>query len=125
MTITAKQEVAGLASDLIRIDSFNAGDNTGAGEREAAEHVAALLAEVGLESTLLEPRKNRASVIARIEGQDPSRPALLIHGHLDVVPADPADWRVPPPSGGASHARVLGRGARGTKDNGATIPAVA
>ena len=53
-TITAQQEVAALASDLIRIDSTNAGDNSGPGERAAAEHVAALLAEVGLEPTVLE-----------------------------------------------------------------------
>ena len=46
-TITAQQEVAGLASDLIRIDSTNTGDDSGPGERKAAEHVAGLLAEVG------------------------------------------------------------------------------
>ena len=98
-TITAQQEVAGLASDLIRIDTTNMGDDSGPGERRAAEHVAGLLAEVGLEPTLLESRKNRASVVTRFEGADPSRPALLIHGHLDVVPADAADWRVHPLSG--------------------------
>jgi acetylornithine deacetylase/succinyl-diaminopimelate desuccinylase-like protein len=92
MTTTAQQEVAGLASDLIRIDSTNRGDNSGPGERAAAEHVAGLLAEVGLEPTVLESDKNRTSVITRVEGTDPSRPALLIHGHLDVVPADAADW---------------------------------
>ena len=48
MSITAQQEVAGLASDLIRIDTFNAGDDSGQGERAAAEHVAGLLSEVGL-----------------------------------------------------------------------------
>src|SRR5215472_2449072 len=124
MTITAKQEVAGLASDLIRIDSFNPGDNTGPGEREAAEHVAALLAEVGLESTLLESHKNRASVIARIEGHDPSRPALLIHGHLDVVPADPADWQIHPLSGEIKDGCVWGRGAVDMKDMDAMMLAV-
>src|SRR5215472_1709967 len=124
MTITAKHEVAGLASDLIRIDSFNPGDNTGPGEREAAEHVAALLAEVGLESTLLESHKNRASVIARIEGHDPSRPALLIHGHLDVVPADPADWQIHPLSGEISGGCVWGRGAVDMKDMDAMMLAV-
>jgi acetylornithine deacetylase/succinyl-diaminopimelate desuccinylase-like protein len=124
MTITAQQEVAGLASDLIRIDSFNPGDNTGPGEREAAEHVAALLAQVGLEPTLLESHKNRASVIARIEGQDPSRPALLIHGHLDVVPADPADWQLHPLSGEIKDGYVWGRGAVDMKDMDAMMLAV-
>ncbi|HWF82312.1 MAG TPA: M20/M25/M40 family metallo-hydrolase [Streptosporangiaceae bacterium] len=124
MTITAKQEVAGLASDLIRIDSFNSGDNTGPGERQAAEHVAALLAEVGIEPTLLESSKNRTSVIARIEGEDPSRPALLIHGHLDVVPADPADWQVHPLSGEIKDGSVWGRGAVDMKDMDAMMLAV-
>src|SRR5215472_6485184 len=124
MTITAQQEVAGLASDLIRIASFNPGDNTGRGEREAAEHVAALLDEVGLESTLLESHQNRASVIARIEGHDPSRPALLIHGHLDVVPADPADWQIHPLSGEIKDGCVWGRGAVDMKDMDAMMLAV-
>src|SRR5947199_10211148 len=83
----AEEEVAGLCSDFIRIDTTNRGDNSGPGERAAAEHVAALLSEVGLQATLLESSPGRASVITRITGADPSRPALLIHGHLDVVPA--------------------------------------
>ncbi len=123
-TITAQQEVAGLASDLIRIDSFNAGDNTGPGEREAAEHVAGLLAEVGLEPTLLDSHKNRTSVFARIPGLDPSRPALLIHGHLDVVPADAADWQVHPLSGDVKDGCVWGRGAVDMKDMDAMMLAV-
>ena len=96
---TAQDEVAGLCSDLIRIDTSNRGDNSGPGERKAAEHVAALLAEVGLEPTLLESDPGRASVVTRIAGEDSTRPALLIHGHLDVVPANPADWAVHPFSG--------------------------
>jgi len=123
-TITAQQEVAGLASDLIRIDTTNTGDDSGPGERMAAEHVAALLAEVGLEPTLLESRKNRASVVARIEGEDSSRPGLLIHGHLDVVPFDPDDWRVHPLSGEISGGCVWGRGAVDMKDMDAMMLAV-
>src|SRR5271169_2604789 len=84
----AEDEVAGLASDLIRIDTSNPGDHSGPGERAAAEHVAGLLAEAGLAPTVLESHDKRTSVVARIEGTGPSRPALLIHGHLDVVPAD-------------------------------------
>ena len=123
-TITAQDEVAGLASDLIRIDTTNTGDDSGPGERMAAEHVAGLLAEVGLEPTLLESRKNRASVVARIEGQDRSRPALLIHGHLDVVPFDADDWRVHPLSGEISGGCVWGRGAVDMKDMDAMMLAV-
>jgi acetylornithine deacetylase/succinyl-diaminopimelate desuccinylase-like protein len=124
MTITAQQEVAGLTSDLIRIDTTNTGDDSGPGERRAAEHVAALLSEVGLEPTVLESRKNRASVVTRIEGADPARPALLIHGHLDVVPFDPADWQVHPLSGEVADGCVWGRGAVDMKDMDAMMLAV-
>ncbi|HVB46255.1 MAG TPA: M20/M25/M40 family metallo-hydrolase [Streptosporangiaceae bacterium] len=124
MSITAQQEVAGLASDLIRIDTINPGDDSGPGERAAAEHVAALLAEVGLEPIVLESRPRRASVVTRITGEDPSRPALLIHGHLDVVPADPADWRVHPLSGEIAEGCVWGRGAVDMKDMDAMMLAV-
>ena len=121
---TAQEEVAGLASDLIRIDSTNLGDNAGPGERKAAEHVAQLLAEVGLEPKVLESSKNRTSLVTRIEGEDPSRPALLIHGHLDVVPADPRDWQVHPLSGEIRDGCVWGRGAVDMKDMDAMMLAV-
>ncbi len=120
----AQDEVATLASDLIRIDTSNPGDHSGPGERAAAEHVAALLAEAGLEAKIFESHELRASTVARIEGTDSSRPALLIHGHLDVVPADAADWRVHPFSGEISEDCVWGRGAVDMKDMDAIILAV-
>jgi acetylornithine deacetylase/succinyl-diaminopimelate desuccinylase-like protein len=120
----AQDEVAILASDLIRIDTSNPGDHSGPGERAAAEHVATLLAEAGVEAKIFESHHKRASVVARIEGTDPSRPALLIHGHLDVVPADAADWRVHPFSGEISEDCVWGRGAVDMKDMDAMILAV-
>ncbi len=121
---TAQEEVAALASDLIRIDTTNPGDHSGPGERAAAEHVAGLLAEVGLEPIVLESHPKRTSVIARVEGEDRARPALLIHGHLDVVPADAADWRVHPFSGETADGCVWGRGAVDMKDMDAMMLAV-
>jgi acetylornithine deacetylase/succinyl-diaminopimelate desuccinylase-like protein len=120
----AEDEVTTLAGELIRIDTSNYGDHSGPGERAAAEHVAGLLAEAGLKPTLLESYDKRASVVARIEGTDPSRPALLIHGHLDVVPADAADWRVHPFSGEVADDCVWGRGAVDMKDMDAIVLAV-
>lgn len=84
---TAENEVVDLCRDLIRIDTSNYGDHSGPGERAAAEYVAEKLAEVGLEPQIFESHKGRASTVARIEGEDSSKPALLIHGHTDVVPA--------------------------------------
>jgi acetylornithine deacetylase/succinyl-diaminopimelate desuccinylase-like protein len=120
----AQDEVAALASDLIRIDTSNPGDNSGPGERAAAEYVAAQLAEAGLEPKIYESHEKRASVVARIEGTDSSRPALLMHGHLDVVPADAADWQVHPFSGEIADGCVWGRGAVDMKDMDAIMLAV-
>jgi acetylornithine deacetylase/succinyl-diaminopimelate desuccinylase-like protein len=131
--ITAQDEVASLCSDLIRINTSNRGDNSGPGERQAAEHVATLLADVGLEPTILESAPGRASVVTRITGEDQTRPALLLHGHLDVVPADAADWQIDPFSGHIGTAStststdedcVWGRGAVDMKDMDAMILAV-
>jgi acetylornithine deacetylase/succinyl-diaminopimelate desuccinylase-like protein len=126
---TAEDEVAAICSDLIRIDTSNRGDHSGPGERQAAEHVAALLADVGLEPAILESHPGRASLVTRIAGEDPSRPALLIHGHLDVVPADQADWAVHPFSGDITAddmtgPQVWGRGAVDMKDMDAMVLAV-
>jgi acetylornithine deacetylase/succinyl-diaminopimelate desuccinylase-like protein len=120
----AQDEVAVLASDLIRIDTSNPGDHSGPGERAAAEYVAGLLAEAGLKPEIFESHAKRASVVARIAGTDPARPALLIHGHLDVVPADAADWRVHPFSGELTEDCVWGRGAVDMKDFDAITLAV-
>jgi acetylornithine deacetylase/succinyl-diaminopimelate desuccinylase-like protein len=122
--VTAQDEVVDICRDLIRIDTSNPGDNSGPGERLAAEHVATLLADVGLQPTILESHPKRASVVARITGQDQARPALLIHGHLDVVPANAADWQVGPFSGEVDDGCVWGRGAVDMKDMDAMMLAV-
>jgi len=122
--VTADDEVVTICRDLIRIDTSNPGDHSGPGERKAAEYVAALLAEAGLEPRILESHPGRASVTARIAGEDSSRPALLIHGHLDVVPANAADWRHDPFSGEIADGCIWGRGAVDMKDMDAMILAV-
>ncbi|CAO5239201.1 M20/M25/M40 family metallo-hydrolase [Frankia sp. AgKG'84/4] len=111
----AEREVVELCRDLLRFESVNRGDGDGH-ERPAAEYVAGKLAEVGIEPTLLESAPGRTSVIARIEGRDPSRPPLLIHSHLDVVPADASQWRVGPFSGEEVDGCLWGRGAVDMKD---------
>ena len=94
--IDPQDEAVELCRDLIRFASVNDGTGRGKGEREAAEYVAGKLAEVGLEPQLFESAPNRTSVVARVEGEDRSRDALLIHGHLDVVPAEPKVWTYDP-----------------------------
>jgi acetylornithine deacetylase/succinyl-diaminopimelate desuccinylase-like protein len=117
-TTVAEEEVVGLASELIRIDTTNTGDPaTVVGERAAAEYVAEKLAEVGYETTYVESgAPGRGNVVARLAGSDPSRGALLVHGHLDVVPADASEWSVHPFSGAVQDGYVWGRGAVDMKD---------
>jgi len=121
----AQDEVVGLCQDLIRIDTTNTGDSaTSAGERAAAEYVAAKLDEVGISAEILESEPKRANVIARIPGADRTRGALLLHGHLDVVPAEPAEWSVHPFSGEVRDDYLWGRGAVDMKDTDAMTLAV-
>ncbi|MEN0128054.1 MAG: M20/M25/M40 family metallo-hydrolase [Brevundimonas sp.] len=122
--VTAVDEVVDICRDLIRFDTSNYGDNEGPGERAAAEHVMGLLTDVGLEPELFESAPGRASVVARIEGQDSSRPALVLHGHLDVVPARAEDWSVDPFGAEERDGLVWGRGAVDMKDMDAMILSV-
>ncbi|MGW0954907.1 M20/M25/M40 family metallo-hydrolase [Streptomyces sp. NPDC002405] len=119
----ALDEVVGFTSDLIRIDTTNRGGGD-CRERPAAEYAAERLAGVGLEPVLLERTPGRTNVVARIEGTDPSADALLVHGHLDVVPARAEDWSVHPFSGEVRDGVVWGRGAIDMKNMDAMILAV-
>ena len=110
--LNAQDEVVDLLVDLIRINTANPTHV----ERPAAEWVAAKLDEVGIDSQIIEAAPGRASTIARIEGSDQSRKPLLIHGHLDVVPAQVSEWTVDPFAGEIRDGYVWGRGAVDMKD---------
>lgn len=114
----AEAEVVSLVSQLIRFDTSNTGDlATTKGEKECAEWVAQQLAEVGYEPEYIESgAPGRGNVFVRLRGADSSRGALLVHGHLDVVPAEPSDWSVHPFSGAVQDGYVWGRGAVDMKD---------
>lgn len=114
-------DVVRMAVDLIRIDSSNPTST----ERVAAEYVAGELTDLGLDPQLTESEPERASLVARWPGADPQAPALLAHHHLDVVPAEPADWTVPPFAGEVKDGCVWGRGAVDMKGSiAATLAAV-
>ncbi len=124
---TPVDEVVDLVSALIRFDTSNTGElATTKGEADCARWVAEQLAEVGYEPEYVESgAPGRANVFARLPGADPSRGALLVHGHLDVVPAEPADWSVHPFSGAVVDGYVWGRGAVDMKDMVGMMIAVA
>lgn len=118
----AEDEVIEICRDLIRIDTTN---HDGSGEeRAAAEYVAEKLEDVGLECALFEPESGRTSVVTRIEGTEVTRGALLLHGHLDVVPADPTEWDIDPFSGEIRDNLLWGRGAVDMKNMDAVIISV-
>jgi acetylornithine deacetylase/succinyl-diaminopimelate desuccinylase-like protein len=123
----AGTEAARFAADLIRIDTTNRGGGD-ARERPAAEYVAARLAEAGLEPVLLESAPGRANVVARVSGAgagpEGGPGALLLHGHLDVVPADPSSWTVPPFAGEIRDGVLWGRGAVDMKNADAVLLAL-
>jgi acetylornithine deacetylase/succinyl-diaminopimelate desuccinylase-like protein len=125
METTAATEVVGICRDLLRIDTTNTGDQrTTVGERVAAEYVAEKLGEVGVSTEIYESAPKRANLVARIPGADRSRGALLMHGHLDVVPADASEWSVPPFGGEIKDGYLWGRGAIDMKDFDAMMLAV-
>src|SRR5690242_15017512 len=121
-TVDPAAEVVDLCRDLIRIDTSNYGDEDGPGERKAAEHVATLLDEVGIEARLYESTPGRTSVVAQWGGT--SGDGLLLHGHLDVVPAAAEDWQVDPFAGELQDGYVWGRGAVDMKDFDAMLLSV-
>ncbi len=114
-------ETARIARDLIRFDTSNRGSGDANPEAEAAAYVSDYLRELGLDPVTIEAAPGRASVVARVAGSDPTLPALVLHGHLDVVPADPANWSVDPFAGVVKDGMLWGRGAVDMKDMDAMI----
>jgi len=114
-------ETARIARDLIRFDTSNWGNGVANSETEAAHYVGDYLAAMGLDVTYIDSEPGRTSVITRIAGRNPSLPALVVHGHLDVVPVDPDAWSVDPFAGEIRDGMLWGRGAVDMKDMDAMI----
>src|SRR5690606_21981165 len=114
-------EVVRIAQDLIRFDTSNFGGGKAAGEREAAEYVGSYLEGIGLTPHFYEPVPRRTNVMARVPRRDASKPALVVHGHLDVVPAMAEDWTVDPFAGEVRDGMLWGRGAVDMKNMDAMI----
>lgn len=123
--MTPEEDAVSILRDLIRIDTSNDGTDNGPGEILAAEYVMTVLQQVGYDPELITTTSSRrAAVVLRIPGSDPARPALLLHGHLDVVPAVAVDWSVPPFEALIAEEMVWGRGAVDMKDTDAMFLAV-
>ena len=124
--VRPEDDAVEILRDLIRIDSTNDGTDATVGEAAAAEYVESLLQDTGIDCERFATTSGRRQgVYARIAGRDSSKPPLLLHGHLDVVPAHAPDWRVPPFSAEIDGGMVWGRGAVDMKDTDAMILALA
>jgi acetylornithine deacetylase/succinyl-diaminopimelate desuccinylase-like protein len=120
---TLEAEAIRICQELIRIPSVNFGE--GRGDEEAvANYVVESLREVGIESQIYESAPKRCNVIARIPGRDSTRPGLVVHGHLDVVPANAEDWSVDPFGAEIKDGMIWGRGAVDMKNTDAMILAI-
>jgi acetylornithine deacetylase/succinyl-diaminopimelate desuccinylase-like protein len=118
-----ESEAIRICQELIRIPSVNYGDGKG-DERAVADYIASMLTEVGIEPTIYESAPGRCNVIARIKGSNSQRPGLVVHGHIDVVPANAADWSVDPFAGEIKDGCIWGRGAVDMKNVDAMILAI-
>jgi acetylornithine deacetylase/succinyl-diaminopimelate desuccinylase-like protein len=117
----ALESTAAIARDLIRFDTTNWGEGRANPEKEAAEYLGGLLADLGLRPEYVDAAPGRTSVIARVPGANPALPALVVHGHTDVVPADTANWTVDPFEGVVKDGMLWGRGAFDMKNMDAMI----
>jgi len=116
-------EAISICQTLIRIPSVNFGDGKG-DESAVAAKVVELLGEVGIDSKIYESAPGRCNVIAHIKGSNQDRPGLVVHGHLDVVPASAEDWSVDPFSAEIKEGMIWGRGAVDMKNMDAMIIAI-
>jgi acetylornithine deacetylase/succinyl-diaminopimelate desuccinylase-like protein len=97
---------------LLRLDTSNPGST----EEAAAAYVTDVLTRAGIAWEAVEPEPGRVSVISRHEGAERDLPALVVHCHLDVVPAQDSGWRHDPFGGVEEDGFLWGRGAVDMKD---------
>jgi acetylornithine deacetylase/succinyl-diaminopimelate desuccinylase-like protein len=103
-------ETAEVLTDILRIDT----QNPPGSETAAANALARKLAAEGIAAGVFESAPGRGNLHARLPGAGSARPIILL-AHLDVVPADPRSWRLPPFAGVKEHGYVHGRGALDAK----------
>lgn len=95
-----------ILQELIRIDTSNPPGN----EIAAARYVHDVLKKDGIDSEVIESAPGRGNLIARLKG-DGKKPAMILLGHLDVVPAQASEWSAPPFGAEIKDGQLWGRGA--------------
>jgi acetylornithine deacetylase/succinyl-diaminopimelate desuccinylase-like protein len=108
------QEATDLLSRYIQTNTTNPPGN----ELAAAKFLKDKFLADGIPATTWEPLPGRGIVAARLHGIGKHRKALLLLSHMDVVPADPKEWKTPPFSGEVKDGTIWGRGALDDKGQG-------
>jgi acetylornithine deacetylase/succinyl-diaminopimelate desuccinylase-like protein len=111
MTRVEDPEATDLLQQLIRNACVNDGTPASGQELRSVDLLQQYLGTTGLDVQRFEPQPGRASLLARIEGSDPTAPTLMLMGHTDVVPVNPDGWSRDPFSGDIVDGMVWGRGA--------------
>lgn len=104
-------EVTDVLQQLIRNACVNDGTATSGGEERSVDFLHGYLEGSGLDIETYEPTPARTSLVARMEGSDPTAPTLLLMAHTDVVPVTEENWTHDPFGGELIDGVVWGRGA--------------
>jgi acetylornithine deacetylase/succinyl-diaminopimelate desuccinylase-like protein len=108
------EEAAAFLSKYIKINTTNPPGH----ELEAAQLLKDKFLSDGIPATVWEPEPGRGIVAARLRGIGKKQKTLILLSHMDVVPAEPKEWQVPPFSGEIKDGYVWGRGAIDDKGPG-------
>src|ERR1700737_2941770 len=119
----ADPEVIDLLQQLIRNQCVNDGTKASGNESRSVDLLDTYLAGSGCDVERYMPVPGRGSLIAKIQGSDPSAPTLMLMGHTDVVPVNPDGWRRDPFGGELVDGFVWGRGAVDMLNETATMAA--
>jgi acetylornithine deacetylase/succinyl-diaminopimelate desuccinylase-like protein len=110
---TLEQEAVGTLSRYIQVNTTNPPGN----ELKAARFLQQIFEREGIATRIIESAPGRGNIFARLPGNGSQKTVMLLH-HMDVVPADPKEWKEPPFSGSIKNGEIWGRGALDNKGPG-------
>src|SRR5579863_8180206 len=108
------QEATDLLSKYIQLNTTNPPGN----ELDAARMLKEKFLTDGIPATTWEPQHGRGIVAARLRGIGKHNKSIILLSHMDVVPANPKEWQMPPFSGLVKNGEIWGRGAIDDKGPG-------
>jgi acetylornithine deacetylase/succinyl-diaminopimelate desuccinylase-like protein len=112
----SRDEISRLLSDYVAIDTSNPPGDT----RRAADFLASIFERDGIPVTRYESAPGKAIVYARLKAtvSPAAGKAILLLHHMDVVPADRAQWKTDPFTPTIQGDELWGRGSMDMKGQG-------